>query len=243
MGKEHEKLGTLMLRKRYGSNRVVLVIKQPTEDLVMPNTKCVSITKIIAKAVLTTIILSGVALAQPSGMMHPGMDPETSGHMMGYGQNYRSGGPGWMGNMMGGGYGMGCGYGMGGYGMGMGGYGMGGMMGGYTGGLMGNFYGLNLTKDQRKKMRDLRQKMLQTNFPLMTQLMDESDKLDDLFSQATPNPKDVGKVYESIFSIRRKMIENHVQTRNSIYALLTDEQKKELKNEEPYYGRRGMMMY
>jgi protein CpxP len=212
------------------------------EDLVMRNLSG-SLTKTIL-AVLTTFILSGVVLAQPSGMMHPGMDRETAGQMTGYG---RGGGPGWMGNMMGGGYGMGCGYGMGGYGMGMGGYGMGGMMGGYMGGMMGgmmgNFYGLNLTKDQRKKIRDLRQKMLKTNFPLMSKLMDESDKLYDLYSQATPNPKDVGKVYESIFSIKRKMIENHVQTRNSIYALLTDEQKKELKNEEPYYGRHGMMMY
>jgi len=221
------------------SRRDVLFITQTMEDLDMSDFS--RLLKKTILAVLSTFILSSVVSAQPPGMMHPGMNPENAEQMMGYG---RGGGPGWM---MGGGYGTGCGYGMGGYGMGMGGYGMGmgmggPMMGGYMGGMMGNLYGLNLTKDQRKKVRDLRQQLLKTNFPLMTQLMDESDKLEELYSQATPNPKDVGKVYESIFSIRRKMIENHVQTRNSIYALLTDEQKKELKNEEPYYGRHGMMM-
>jgi protein CpxP len=210
--------------------------------------------KMIIIAMLTTFFTSGSVLAQPGGMMHPGMNPEAAEQMMEYRQNYMGAGPGWMGGMMGGGYGCGgygmggygMGYGMGGYGMGygMGGYGMGHGMRGYMGGpMMGSLYGLNLTKEQRKKIRDLRKKLRQSNFKLMMQLMDETDKLYDLYSQETPNPKDVGKVYEGIFSVKRKMIENHIQERNSIYALLTAEQKKQFEKKRPYYGRHGMGMH
>jgi Spy/CpxP family protein refolding chaperone len=173
--------------------------------------------------------------------------PVLAGQMMGYQRGHMGsmmGGP-----MMGGGNGMDCGYGMGmgGYGMGygMGGYGMGYGMGGYMGGRMmgGYLFGLNLTKDQLDKIRDLRQKLRQSNFKLMTQMMDESDKLDDLYAKDVPNPKEVGKVYDKIFSIRREMIENHIRERNNIYALLTDEQKQEFKKEQPYFRGPGMMMY
>lgn len=206
----------------------------------MCTASCFSLRKFVMALIAAVVFTAPVAAAPP-------------GTMMDYHQSHMGGGPGWMGYMMGEGYGPGGGWGRG-YGMGMGcGYGPGGgymgegyMGEGYMGGrspMMGYLYGLNLSKDQRQKIRDLRQKRREENLRLMTQLEDESDKLDDLYSQETPNPKDVGKVYESIFSLRRQMIENRVQERNSIYALLTNDQKQQLKKEEPYSGRRGMMMW
>lgn len=215
----------------------------------------------IAAVIPAIALLASTAMAQPAGgMMHPGMNPEAADQMTEYQRNYMGRGPG-MGYMMGGGYGWGrgyeggCGYGPGGgymmggpmMGRGMMGMGMmgGPMMGGpmMGGSMMGYLYGLDLTNEQRQKTRDLRKKQRRENLKLMTQMMDEWDKLEDLYSQDTPNPKEVGKVYASIFAIRRNMIENHLQERNSIYALLTDEQKKKLKSEEPYFGGRGMMMW
>jgi len=227
----------------------------------MRNTNTISSTKFIMgvltsvlTSALTTMLLSSLVFAGPEATMYSGLDLDFSGQMMGNGQSNQGGGVDRMGNMMGGdtsrtgnilggGYGVG-GYSMGGYGMGryMGGLKMGEFMGGVLGGsIMGYFYGLNLTKVQRQKFRDLQSKLRQSNLSLMTQMMDESDKLGDLFSQEMPNPKDVGKVYESIFSIRRKMIENQLQTHNSIYGLLTEKQKIQLKNVEPYYGRYDMI--
>ena len=172
--------------------------------------------------------------ASPGMMMHPGSDEQ----MDEYGLNYMGRGPGWMGYMgspmMGGDCGWGRGYGPGGYSQG------GGFMRGSP--MMGYLYGLNLTKEQRQKIRELRQKRRESKVRWMTQLMEYEDKLDDLYSQETPDPKGVGKVYEDIFSIRRQMIEDRIQERNSIYGLLTDEQKQKLKKIEPVVGRRSLMM-
>ena len=185
----------------------------------------------IASIIFAMFVFAGPTLAAPPGMM---MHPGAAEQMGESGTNYMGRGPGWMGNMGGPMMGGDCGWGRG-FGLGGGGYMRGGPM-------MGYLYGLNLTKEQRQKIRDLGQKRREVHMRWLTQLMDDEDKLDDLYTQETPNPKEVGKVYEDIFSIRRQMIEDRIQERNSIYALLTDEQKQELKKIEPFFGRRGMMM-
>ena len=153
---------------------------------------------------------------------------------------------GWMGGMMGG-YGpmMGGGYGPmmgGGYGPMMGGM-MGGGFGPMMGGMMGGFYGLDLSKDQRAKIRSLHHAVRKQNMELMSKLMDSRDKLAELYDTAKPDPDKIGKVYDEIFKIRREMIQQHLKVRNKIYDLLTEDQRKEIDSERPFgYGHMGGMM-
>jgi Spy/CpxP family protein refolding chaperone len=148
-------------------------------------------------------------------------------------------GPGMMGGMMGG-YGPGdCGYGMGpgmmgGMGPGMMG-GMGpGMMGGMGPGMMGGYgprgyYGLKLSDEQRRKIADILQEQWRKQWALMGSMhelrskqlgAEESGKFDD--AQARKN-------YQAMADLQKQMFENSLETRKRIDAVLTQEQREELK--------------
>jgi len=143
------------------------------------------------------------------------------------------------------GYGYGYGYGEGGYGR-HGGYGsmmgpMGGMMGPMGGMMMGYLAGLDLTDKQQEKIRDIQRDMRKNHFGLMESMMDTSDKLYKLYDADKPDPDKIGKVYDEIYKIKRKMIQEHIEIRNKIYDLLTKEQREKFKNNSPFAHRFGMM--
>ncbi len=123
---------------------------------------------------------------------------------------------------------------MGGYGMGpgmMGGHGMGpGMMGGH--GMMGGglMYGLELDSKQRKEILRIRSELRKHNWDLQGQILDQEDKLFELYADEMPDPKKIGTVYGKIFDLRRQMIEAAIEAQNRQRAILTDEQRQQLRN-------------
>lgn len=191
---------------------------------------------IFNKRILVSIALMSLllifqlpAFAQPPHMMGQNqnmMDDETREKLMeqrGYGYGY---GPGYgygygMGNMMGGGYGA------------M----MGGGFGPMMGGMMGGLYGLDLSKDQREKIRNIQFRMRRDNLKLMASMMDSSDKLAELYDKDKLDAGKIGKVYDEIFKIRREMIQQHIRARNEIYEALNKEQRKQFRS----YGASGHM--
>ena len=153
--------------------------------------------------------------------------------------DYRRGmmGPGMMGpGMMGGGYGMGPGMGMG-HGMGMMGPGMGmgpgmmgpgmGMMGGY-----GPFHGLDLDDDQQKKVTQIQDALRKQHWDLMGKMQDEYVKLRDLYAADTRDPSAIGQQMQRVFDLRRQMIESGVDAENRMEAVLTAEQKAQLRKSD-----------
>jgi Spy/CpxP family protein refolding chaperone len=153
----------------------------------------------------------------------------------GYGPGYGPGnayGPG----MMGGGYGPGVVGG--GYGPGMmgGGYGPG-MMGGYGRGVMG--YGpldaLDMKDDQRDKIFVLQEEARTKNFGTMTQMRAEQYKLAKMYNAEHADPKLIGEQQKKVDELRRQMIQSHVETRNQVEALLSPEQKKQLRQYGPWW--------
>ncbi|MGE5241359.1 MAG: Spy/CpxP family protein refolding chaperone [Bacteroidota bacterium] len=140
-------------------------------------------------------------------------------------------GPGMMGGY-GGGYGMGPGM-MGGYG---GGYGMGpGMMGGYGGygmgpGMMGYgaLNGLDLSDEQRSKIDKIFDAERKQHWGIMGQMLEEQNKLRDLYNADQPDPKKVGAAYGQIAKLRQQMLETHVQASNQMQQVLTKEQREQL---------------
>lgn len=200
--------------------------------------------KVFAKYPITMVLLVIVVLfpfssfAQPPGYMggHMMMDEETREKMMEdrgypYGPGY-----GWMGNMGGGcgGYMMGNGPGW------MGG--MMGMMGGGYGPMMGAFYQLDLTKEQRDKMRDIQRSMWKKNIGLMENMMDRSAKLEDLYDSEKLDADKIGKAYDEFFKVKREMILHHVEARNKMYELLNKEQREKFKSYGAFGHMSGMMV-
>ena len=115
--------------------------------------------------------------------------------------------------MMGGG----MGYGMMGGGMGYG------MMG------MGPMNMLDLSDAQRSKMRDIQRQLRRSHFDAMEKMADQQESLWRLYRADKRDPKAIGAVYGKIFSIKQKMIESTIEQGNRMEAVLTKEQREQLR--------------
>jgi Spy/CpxP family protein refolding chaperone len=156
-------------------------------------------------------VVSNVSAAEPASGWQNNMGP---GMMGGYGPGY---GPG---------YGMGPGM-MGGYGPGNG---MGhGMMG------WGNFQGLDLSKDQKARISQIRHEMHAKQWAVMGQMMDARDKLQDLYDADKQDSAAIKKQYKAIEDLRLQMMDNAVDAHDQINGILTKEQRE--KSQE--WGGRG----
>lgn len=205
---------------------------------------------------LTIAVVTALGFALPLAYSQPATGtPERGPGMMGnYGPGQGQGGygPG----MMGGGYGPGGGYGYGqgmmgrSYGpgmMGSGGYGHG-MMGGYAygqgmmgggygpgmmgGGMMGGgpLYMLGLSDEQTAKVNQIRDESRRKNWDTMGKMLDESARMRDLMSADKRDPAAIGKQSMKLAELRRQMLEASIESQNRIDALLSKEQKDQLRS-------------
>jgi len=122
---------------------------------------------------------------------------------------------------------------MGGYGPG---YGMGTGMIGWR-----NYRGLDLSEDQKSKITPIQKEMRAKQWPLMGELMDAQDKLQELYDTDKQDSAAINKQYKVIEDLRRQMVENSVDAHNRINAILTKEQREKLREQDRGYGhmRRG----
>lgn len=186
---------------------------------------------------LTMAAGTSVALAHGGGSYGPGFGMGPG--MMGMGPGMMGMGPGMMGmmEMMGpgmmGGPGMMMGQGgMGGMGMmGPGMMGGMGMMGGP--GMMGSGMGplgmLDLSADQRSKIAQIQSDLRKRQWGTTGQVMDEQEKLQELLAAETPDPKKVGAAYAKIADLQRQMMEAGIEAHNRVQAVLTKEQREQLR--------------
>ncbi len=145
------------------------------------------------------------------------------GMMSGWG-----GGPGMMGGWAGerGGWGMGPGARRGagpGYGMGA----------GYA------FEGLDLTADQRSKLREIQKGVRTRHWGLMARMMEARFKLDELYDADVLDKSAIDAQYKEMDDARRQMIDSSIDARNQMRELLTKEQRDRLGQVGP--GRGAMM--
>lgn len=164
--------------------------------------------------------ISADQIQTPSGAAY-GMGP---GMMSGYG-----------GGMMGG-YGAGRQGAGGGYGMmpGCGGYGMG------PGMMMGGFWGsgLDLTDEQQAKINKIQDETRRAHWALMGAMMDQQAKLRDLYAAPKQDSAAIDEAYKSLGKLQQEMFSSSVEAQKRMEALLTQEQKEQLRN----YWRRGGWM-
>ena len=188
--------------------------------------------------VVATLAATGVVIAAEQGSpmmnnrdmptnMQPGQMGGGGMGMMGGGMMdmMMGGGPGGGMGMMGMGGGMMGGMGMGpggGMGMGMGGPGMG-MMG------MGPMSMLDLSDEQRDKITKLSDDMRRKNWDTYGKIMDEQAKLRDLYSGETVDVKKAGAVYGNISKLQQQVFETSLEAHNRVQAVLTKEQKEQLR--------------
>jgi Spy/CpxP family protein refolding chaperone len=135
----------------------------------------------------------------------------------------------------GGGYGMGPGM-MGGYGdgMGMGGYGDG--MGPW---MMGSLAlrALGLTAAQEAQVNKISDELRRKNWDLLGKMQDEGAKLRDLYGADKLDRSAITAAYKRLGDLRQARIENALEAQEKIDAVLTPDQRKELRSRG--YGWRG----
>ena len=166
-------------------------------------------------AATVAVLFSAAASAQMGPGMMGGYGPGGGG---GYGPGYRMG-PGMMW-----GYGPGAGYGPG-YGMGprmMGGYGPG-MMWGYGG---GGYGGLNLSDEQRAKFAAIQEEFSRKQWDLMSTMHEQRYRLYALDSSDDAVAR---KAYQAMTDAQKAMFENSLDARKRMDAVLTKEQREQLK--------------
>lgn len=213
---------------------------------------------------ITLPLLAGLALAvaAPLALAQQGGGPmDHSQHMMeapasmtpgsppgmgGPGRGGPGGGKGAMAGMshdMGGG--MGCGMMGGGKGGGMGhmGGGKGGMMGGMgRGGMFGVPIGvtgplshLNLNDDQRKKILKIQDDLRRQHHETKGKIMDEQVKLRDLHFADKRDRNAIVAQYRKLGELRGQMVESSLDAQDKIEAVLTKEQKDQLRSHHPMW--------
>ena len=127
-------------------------------------------------------------------------------------------------------YGMGAGM-MGGYGGGtgmMGGYGMGpGMMGGYAG--RGDYWGLDLSADQRKKIDQIQEETAKAHWQLMGNMQQQGFHMNNMFGPGGLDETEARKAFAAMMDAQKDMFESSLKARKRIDAILTNEQKEQLR--------------
>lgn len=133
----------------------------------------------------------------------------------------------------------------------MGGYGGGpGMMGGHGGGpgMMGGggpgwdrgngFAGvlsqLGLTIDQQQKIAKIHEETRQKNWNAMGQLLSEEFTLSSLYRADKLDANAIIEQQKKVDELRRVMIRSHLEMEIQVEALLTEDQRKELRSATPW---------
>jgi Spy/CpxP family protein refolding chaperone len=144
---------------------------------------------------------------------------------------------------------MGAGYGpgmMSGYGAGMmNGYGPGMMRGpgpgpgpgGGGGGGGGALSALDLQDEQRQKIVAIHEEARSKNWGTMGQLRSAQFKLRQMYDGDKVDAKAATEQQKEVDELRRQLQQSRIETHNQVLALLTPEQRKQVRQFGPWWGR------
>ena len=94
-------------------------------------------------------------------------------------------------------------------------------------------WNLDLSPDQKKKIRAIQKDLRATTWSHEDAIEEISDKLFDLYKEGKRDAKAIGKVYGEIFNHRRQIIEAQIEAGNKVEAVLTDQQRQQIKGWGP----------
>ena len=132
----------------------------------------------------------------------------------------------------------------------MGGMGHGGMEGGH--GMMGGHspgkhmsgelsavWSVGLDEKQRVAVRKISRELRKTKWEIKGKIADQSDRLWELYDEDNPDAAKIGAVYGKMFDLRRQMIEETIKAQNKVNDLLSDKQRRMLKQRMWRWGWQG----
>ena len=121
-------------------------------------------------------------------------------------------------------------------GQGMMGQGMGHGMGAQQGGMLA---ALNLSDAQREKVLAIQEEHRKKNWAAMGEVRAEQYKLRSLYGADKLDADKVAEQQKKVDELRRQMLKSRIEAHNQIAALLTPEQRKELRQRAPGWMMEG----
>ena len=131
------------------------------------------------------------------------------------------------------GYGQGRGMMGGGYGPEM--MGGPGMMGGYGQGAGGMFAALNLSDEQREKIGAIQEGQRKKSWATMGEVRSEQFKLRGMYGADKLDADKLVEQQKKVDALRQQMLKSRVEAHNQIAAVLTPEQRKQLRQLAPWW--------
>jgi Spy/CpxP family protein refolding chaperone len=122
----------------------------------------------------------------------------------------------------------------------MGGYGYGpGMMGGRGPGFGygAGVAGLDLSSEQREKIAAIQEENRRKNWDAMGQLRSEQFKLGQMYNADKVDSAAVAEQQKKVDELRRQLLKSRLDARNQVAAILTPEQRKQLRQFGPWWLR------
>ncbi len=95
---------------------------------------------------------------------------------------------------------------------------------------------LELTDEQREEVRSIQRKVRREHMEAMLDVMDLREDMWAAFREQRPDPENMRQMHEAMSEKKGDMLVSFIEMRNSIYDLLTDEQRERVR--EFYEQRR-----
>ena len=99
----------------------------------------------------------------------------------------------------------------------------------------GGYGALNLSDEQRAKIRDIRRDFSRKQWALMGTMHEQRDLMRDLYASGNADDAALRKAYQAMADARKQMFDASLETRKRMDAVLTKEQLDQL----PRGVRRG----
>ena len=119
------------------------------------------------------------------------------------------------------------------------------MMGGGSYGMRSVMQALalpDLNDDQKAQLRKIAQDLRKKDWDLKGAMMEESDKLGELWATEPVNATAVGEAYGRLFDLQRQWIVSSIEARNQVDGVLTSEQREWLRSGPGLPGAIAPMM-
>lgn len=94
----------------------------------------------------------------------------------------------------------------------------------------------DLTEEQRNKLRSTAQDLRKKHWDMKGAMMEESDKLAQLWAAESVDANAIGEAYGRLFELQRQWIVSDIEARQQVDNLLTDEQRQWLQGRSPMPG-------
>ena len=102
------------------------------------------------------------------------------------------------------------------------------------------FAALNLSEDQREKISAIQEAQRKKNWATMGEVRSEQFKLRGMYGAEKLDADKLVEQQKKVDALRQQMFKSRVETHNQVAAVLTPEQRKQMRQFAPWWMEQGV---